>query len=128
MHQERQLRDRQSQSRPEMRVAGPVIGPKRTCQSSSEGINRFGVAWQSFRQARPRADDASDHQRSLRRRRLRYSTLGGVTASRIERTIASGVMPSASPSKFRITRCRSAGRATARMSSMETLNRPSRSA
>ena len=49
----------------------------------------------------------------------RYSTLGGGTASRIERTIASGVMPSASPSKFRITRCRSAGRATARMSSMD---------
>ena len=47
-----------------------------------------------------------------------YSTAGGGTLSRIERTIASGVMPSASPSKFRITRCRSAGRATARMSSI----------
>ena len=55
----------------------------------------------------------------------RYSTAGGVTASRIERTIASGVMPSASPSKLRITRCRRAGMATARMSSTETLKRPS---
>ena len=57
-----------------------------------------------------------------------YSTLGGGTASRIARTMASGVMPSASPSKLRITRCRRDGRVTARMSSIETLNRPSSSA
>ena len=40
---------------------------------------------------------------------------------------ASVVMPSASPSKLRMIRWRSAGRATARMSSVETLNRPSSS-
>ena len=49
------------------------------------------------------------------RRRRRGST----------RTAASVVMPSASPSKLRMIRWRSAGRATARMSSVETLNRPS---
>ena len=38
---------------------------------------------------------------------------------------ASVVMPSASPSKLRMIRCRSDGRAAARMSSTETLNRPS---
>ena len=57
-----------------------------------------------------------------------YSTVGATTASRIERMTASVVIPSASPSKFRMIRWRSDGRATARMSSIETLNRPSSSA
>ena len=60
-----------------------------------------------------------------RGRSRRYSTVGATTASRMARTTASVVMPSASPSKLRMIRWRSDGRATARMSSIETLNRPS---
>ena len=59
------------------------------------------------------------------RGRAAYSTVGTATASRIARTADSLVMPSASPSKLRMMRWRRAGRATARMSSVETLNRPS---
>ena len=58
----------------------------------------------------------------------RYSTVGATTASRMARMTASVVMPSASPSKLRMIRCRSDGSATARMSSIETLKRPSSSA
>ena len=54
-----------------------------------------------------------------------YSTVGATTASRMDRMTASVVMPSASPSKLRMIRWRSDGSATARMSSVETLKRPS---
>ena len=66
--------------------------------------------------------------RSLGHDRRGYSTVGTATASRIARTTASLVMPSASPSKLRMIRWRSDGSATARMSSVETLKRPSSSA
>ena len=64
-------------------------------------------------------------RRSWDGRRPGYSTVAGWTASRIVRTTASGVIPSASPSKLRMSRWRSAGRAASRISSTDTFERPS---
>jgi hypothetical protein len=58
----------------------------------------------------------------------RYEATSVGVSAMIARTIESVLMPSASPSKFRMTRWRSAGAATAWTSAKATLNRPSSSA
>src|SRR5262249_53820941 len=74
------------------------------------------------RLAAPRSRGASflGVARSLWGRGQRHDYLVSGTLARISSTTASVAMPSASPSKFRIKRWRSAGAATARMSSTAT--------
>src|SRR6478736_5340120 len=55
-----------------------------------------------------------------------YGTSGTISTS--ERSTSSGDWPLASASKVSISRCRSAGKSTARVSESDTLSRPSSSA